>query len=259
VTEETRTVFHEGLAEIRTSLGEMSALVVEGMARVSRALLEGDLEAADRIISGDDEIDLLALETEEACILILATQQPVAGDLRTLVTNLKMVGEIERSGDLVTNIAKAIFRIQGVDLDPVIRGLVDQMREQAMALFEFAMAAYLDVDGARAAMLGDLDDELDELHDRYIAAIFDSRGSHVLNTQQALQLAVIGRFYERIGDHAVNIGEWVEYLATGEFPEHQGAMRARRRREQGVPGAREAVAGRDPGDAAPGGRPEQSA
>lgn len=94
MTEGTRTVFHQGLAEIRTSLSEMSALVVEGMARVTRSLLEGDLEAADRIISDDDEIDLPALETEEAGILIPATQQPVASDLRALVTDLKMVGEI---------------------------------------------------------------------------------------------------------------------------------------------------------------------
>lgn len=229
--EDARGAFHQDLQEVGRCLDQMAALVTEGMGKVTAALLANDVAAADQIIAADDDLDLIALETEERIVLILATQAPVAADLREAVTDLKMVGEIERSGDLVTNIAKAIPRIQGTELDPNLRGLVSQMSEQCVMLFGHAMDAYNERDAGLAKILHELDDRLDDLHDEYIQGIFDSRSEHVLNTQQALQLAVIGRFYERIGDHAVNIAERVEYLVTGALPEHAGAERARALRE----------------------------
>ena len=180
----------------------------------------------------DDEIDLLSVEAEEKCIRMLALQQPVAVDLRTILTDLRMVSEIERSGDLVSNIAKGIGRIQGVELEPRLRGLIDRMCEQAVRLTTLAIDSYADRDAVLAGALGELDDRLDELHNDYIDTVFSSRFDRYITTQQAVQLAVIGRFYERIGDHAVNIGERVQYLVTGELPEHKGAQRARIRRER---------------------------
>ena len=143
-----------------------------------------------------------------------------------------MVSEIERSGDLVSNIAKGIGRIQGVELEPRLRGLIDRMCEQAVRLTTLAIDSYADRDAVLAGALGELDDRLDELHNDYIDTVFSSRFDRYITTQQAVQLAVIGRFYERIGDHAVNIGERVQYLVTGELPEHKGAQRARIRRER---------------------------
>ena len=166
------------------------------------------------------------------CIRMLALQQPVAVDLRTILTDLRMVSEIERSGDLVSNIAKGIGRIQGVELEPRLRGLIDRMCEQAVRLTTLAIDSYADRDAVLAGALGELDDRLDELHNDYIDTVFSSRFDRYITTQQAVQLAVIGRFYERIGDHAVNIGERVQYLVTGELPEHKGAQRARIRRER---------------------------
>ena len=163
---------------------------------------------------------------------MLALQQPVAVDLRTILTDLRMVSEIERSGDLVSNIAKGIGRIQGVELEPRLRGLIDRMCEQAVRLTTLAIDSYADRDAVLAGALGELDDRLDELHNDYIDTVFSSRFDRYITTQQAVQLAVIGRFYERIGDHAVNIGERVQYLVTGELPEHKGAQRARIRRER---------------------------
>lgn len=231
MSEETRTGFHESLASVTDQLVQMAAYVTEGVGRTTEALLALDIAAADQIITSDDELDLLSLEVEEATIQMLALESPVAADLRRLVTDLKLNSEIERSGDLVTNIAKAIGRLQGIELEPVLRGLLTQMCEQCVRLFGHAMDAYVEQDLGVARMLPELDDRLDELHDEYIQNIFDSRSRHILNTQQALQLAVIGRFYERIGDHAVNIAERVTYLVTGEMPEHAGAMRAKARRE----------------------------
>ncbi|MFL2987638.1 MAG: phosphate signaling complex protein PhoU [Candidatus Poriferisodalaceae bacterium] len=229
--EETRSEFHQLMDEVRSDLVRMGGLVTEGIASVTVALLANDLAMADQISTQDDEIDLLSVEAEEKCIRMLALQQPVAVDLRTILTDLRMVSEIERSGDLVSNIAKGIGRIQGVELEPRLRGLIDRMCEQAVRLTTLAIDSYADKDAALAGALGELDDRLDELHNDYIDTVFSSRFERYITTQQAVQLAVIGRFYERIGDHAVNIGERVQYLVTGELPEHKGAQRARIRRE----------------------------
>ena len=230
--EETRSEFHQLMDEVRSDLVRMGGLVTEGIASVTVALLANDLAMADQISTQDDEIDLLSVEAEEKCIRMLALQQPVAVDLRTILTDLRMVSEIERSGDLVSNIAKGIGRIQGVELEPRLRGLIDRMCEQAVRLTTLAIVSYADKDAALAGALGELDDRLDELHNDYIDTVFSSRFDRYITTQQAVQLAVIGRFYERIGDHAVNIGERVQYLVTGELPEHKGAQRARIRRER---------------------------
>jgi len=230
--EETRSEFHQLMDEVRSDLVRMGGLVTEGIASVTVALLANDLAMADQISTQDDEIDLLSVEAEEKCIRMLALQQPVAVDLRTILTDLRMVSEIERSGDLVSNIAKGIGRIQGVELEPRLRGLIDRMCEQAVRLTTLAIDSYADKDAVLAGALGELDDRLDELHNDYIDTVFSSRFDRYITTQQAVQLAVIGRFYERIGDHAVNIGERVQYLVTGELPEHKGAQRARIRRER---------------------------
>ncbi len=230
--EETRSEFHPRMDEVRSDLVRMGGLVTEGIASVTVALLANDLAMADQISTQDDEIDLLSVEAEEKCIRMLALQQPVAVDLRTILTDLRMVSEIERSGDLVSNIAKGIGRIQGVELEPRLRGLIDRMCEQAVRLTTLAIDSYADRDAVLAGALGELDDRLDELHNDYIDTVFSSRFDRYITTQQAVQLAVIGRFYERIGDHAVNIGERVQYLVTGELPEHKGAQRARIRRER---------------------------
>ena len=218
--------------EVRADLVQMGAMVAEGISAVTSALLGDDIAAADQIVASDDELDLLALEAEEKCVQLLALQQPVAVDLRTILTDLRMISEIERSGDLVTNIVKAVARMHGAELSPAVRGLIDRMRSQAVRLTVMAMEAYSDRDAELAAMLNDVDDVLDDLHGEYLDAVFASHSAGSVDTLQAVQLAVVGRFFERIGDHAVNIAERVEYLVTGQMPEHAGASRARARRSQ---------------------------
>ena len=233
MTEDVRTEFHQLMDEVRADLVQMGGMVAEGVSAVTSALLAGDIGSADQIITADDELDLLSLEAEEKCVQLLALQQPVAVDLRTILTDLRMISEIERSGDLVTNIAKAIARLHGVELEPRVRGLLDRMREQAVKLTAMAMDAYAERDAGLASVLNDMDDVLDDLHNDYIVAVFTSHELGKISIQHAVQLAVVGRFYERIGDHAVNIAQRVEFLVTGQLPEHLGANRARARREQG--------------------------
>lgn len=232
MTEEVRTEFHQLMDEVRADLVQMGGMVIERLAGATSALLAGDIGSADQIITADDELDLLSLEAEEKCVELLALQQPVAVDLRTILTDLRMISEIERSGDLVTNIAKAVGRLQGADLGPRIRGLIDRMRQQAVRLTAMALDAYADRDAGLASVLGEVDDVLDDLHDEFLDAVFASCNAGQITTQQAVQLGAVGRFYERIGDHAVNVAQRVEFLVTGQMPEHLGANRARARREQ---------------------------
>ena len=203
----------------------MAAMVTEGIPRATEVLLVGDLADAQRIIEGDDPLDARAVDLEERCYQQLALQQPMAGDLRSLVTAIRMISEIERSGDLVVNIAKGARRLFGTELTARLRGHIGNMGEEATRLFRLAMDSYVDLDAGMAAALDDLDDRLDTIHGDYIQEIFIAHNAGEIEIQGAVQLALIGRYYERIGDHAVNIGERVRYMVTGWLPEHAGAAR----------------------------------
>lgn len=223
--DDVRKSFHQTLEEIRQDMVQMAALVTEGIPRATAALLDGDMDTAQAIIEDDDPLDAKAIELEERCYQQLALQQPMAGDLRAVVTAIRMISEIERSGDLVVNIAKGSRRILGTELSARLRGLIGQMGEEATRLFRMAMDSYIDEDAGVAAALDDLDDRLDAIHRDYVQEIFLAHHNTDLAVQGAVQLALIGRYYERIGDHAVNIGERVRYMITGWLPEHTGAAR----------------------------------
>jgi phosphate transport system protein len=221
-----RRNFHQTLEEIRQEMVQMAAMVTEGIPRATETLLSGNLTEAQEIVDGDDPLDARAVELEETCYQVLALQQPMASDLRGIVTAIRMIAEIERSGDLVVNIAKGARRIFGTEIPARLRGLISQMGEEATTLFRVSIDAYIDGDAALAAAIDDLDDRLDSIHRDYIQEIFRANQEGDLPVQVAIQLALIGRYYERIGDHAVNIGERVRYMVTGWLPEHTGAARA---------------------------------
>ncbi|MEM8905481.1 MAG: phosphate signaling complex protein PhoU [Actinomycetota bacterium] len=226
---EIRRAFTEELDTIEASLARMGALVVDSINRVTEVLLELDLDGAQDVIDADDELDLLAVDLEERVYRVMALQNPVATDLRLLVAAVKLASEIERSGDLVTNIAKAVTRIIGVELDRDLRALIVGMADQAAFLFQEAVASLLGRDAVRADALHAADDVLDELHARFVQQVFRSHDAGRLDVQQAVQLCLVARFYERLGDHAVNVGERVHFVVTGWLPEHAGAERARQR------------------------------
>ncbi|CAB4883738.1 unannotated protein [freshwater metagenome] len=229
---ELRKSFHHDIEDVRTELVHLAAFVTESIPRATAVLLTGDLEGADMIIGGDDEIDARSLDLEDRCVQILALQAPVAGDLRQIVAALKMVAEVERSADLVCNICKAARRIYGHELDPTLRGIITRMGEQAQQLYIAAIESFVENDAAKAAAIDDMDDYLDDLQRQFVQAIFESHAAGRIDLQVAVQLAVVARFYERIGDHAVNIGERVRFVVTGWLPEHRGAARFRSRPDE---------------------------
>ncbi len=233
---EIRKNFHHELDAIRDDVVRAAGMVTESLARATQAFLDGDLEIADEIIRNDDIVDALTIDVEERCFQLLALQQPMASDLRAIVTAIRVLPEIERTHDLITNIMKATRRTYGVDFAPKLRGLIEQMGSGVHRLYRLAIDAYIDRNTALADALDDMDDEIDNLHREFIAAIFEIREGREIELPIAVQLAMVGRFYERIGDHAVNIGERVHYMVTGWLPEHTGAARLAAREADEVPG-----------------------
>ena len=223
--DELRKTYHHELEQARSELARLAAMVAELIPRATAVLLEGDLEGAEYIIRGDEAIDERAVELEEQCLRILALQSPVATELRQVIALLKMIAEVERSGDLVRNICKAARRIYGHDLDPKLRGIINRMGEQAQQLYSAAIEAFVENDAAKAAALDDMDAYLDALQKQFIQAIFESQAAGRIDMQVAVQLAMVARFYERIGDHAVNIAERVRFVITGWVPDHKKPVR----------------------------------
>jgi phosphate transport system protein len=234
---EIRKGFHQQLEDVQRDIVRLAAYVCEAIPKGTEALLTLDLQAAQELIDGDDVLDFLTIDIEERCFQILALQQPMAGDMRAVVTALRLTSEMERSGDLMVNIAKAARRLYGTTFDGRVRSLIEQMAGEATRLFRLCVDAYVEGDANLAAALDDMDDTLDHLHTDYIEAILELH-KETGDVKSAVQLALIGRYYERIGDHAVNIGERVRYMVTGWLPEHTGAARMAARRNQ-------------PGDTAP--------
>jgi phosphate transport system protein len=227
--QEQRKTFHQELDQIRDDIVRLAALATETIPRGTDVLLTQDLQAAQRLIEEDDIIDELAIDIEDRCYHVLALQQPMASDLRSIVTAIRLVSEIERSADLMVNVCKGARRIYPCEFNPKLRGLIERMSEEAHKLFRLSIDAYVEHDASLASALDDMDDELDSIHKDYIEAIFESHHETTIDLQAAVQLALIGRYYERIGDHAVNIGTRVEYMVTGWLPEHSGAARVRAR------------------------------
>ena len=241
MSDEIRKQFHTQLDDVKTDIVHLGALAIETIPRATTALLDGNLKAAQSLIDADDIIDVRSIRIEEECMRLLALQQPMARDLRALMTAIKLNWDIERSADLAVNISKAVRRIYGVQLPHAVRGVIEQMSEEAFRLTRLAIDAYMDLDVSIAAALDDMDDRLDSLQVDLLRAIFDAHDSEGLSLQPAVQLALIGRYYERIGDHAVNMGERVQYLVTGWLPEHTSVARADTKNRENVAGTGDVV------------------
>ncbi len=213
----TRKVFHEELDQLHADAVRLAALASEAIQAGTSALLDFDLAAARQVIEGDKVLDDLTHSIEERTYLLLARQQPMAVDLRMLVTTLRIIHELERIGDLMVNVAKGARRLYPGPLDPKLRGIIDRMRVQATAQLQLATDTFAERDPARAAALEDMDDVMDDLQKELYRTIFSSTADDEAKVQRAVQVALLGRYFERIADHAVNIGERVTYMVTGAF------------------------------------------
>jgi phosphate transport system protein len=215
---EIRHTYHGQLSELRVDVLRLGLMVTDAIAAGTEAFLEADLAGAERVIAADAAIDDLTHSLEERCYLTLARQQPMASDLRMVVAVLRTIHEIERTGDLMINVAKTTRRLYPVELPDPIRNLVEQMGHQASLQLRTALEAFAESDCARAMALEDMDDVMDDLQRELFRTIFALGRADEAGLQQMIQVALVGRYFERMADHAVNIGERVNYMVTGELP-----------------------------------------
>ena len=207
-----RQEFHRDLERINRQVIGLYALVGECVAGATDALLAGDREAAKALVARDQLIDDTYRDIEELVQRQLSLQSPMARDLRFLLTVLRIVPELERSADLAEHIAQRAVRGLTPELTPRVRGLIDQMGRVAVEMWHAAADAYAERDAGARDRLNEQDDELDDLHVSLTAEISSGK----LSIPVVIEMALIARFYERLGDHAVNVAGQVRYLATGD-------------------------------------------
>jgi len=217
LSHEIRSRFDALLEQLRRGSVEMGSLVLENTRRLTDALLENDLRLAEEVIAADAEIDALYVKMERLAFETMARQQPVAGDLRFLVTITRLLYEIERSGDLVVNAAKGLVFQHGYELPAEVRGLLSRIAARVSELWAKGVDVLDALDGGSAQTLDRLDDEVDDLVGQFYTLIGSSSGT--IGFEVAVELSRVGRYLERIADHAVNIAEHVAFIVTGSFPE----------------------------------------
>lgn len=212
--DELRTGFHQQMGDVEAKIIQLFALVAEDLAAATQALLSGDTDSMQILASREVEIDALYRDIENLVNSMFALQAPVATDLRFLLSVLRIVPELERSHDLVSHIANRADGTLGQELSPRTRGLIERMGAVGTEMWRQAADSWYQRDGAAANRLDERDDEIDTLH----AALEDELAKGQMPTQMTMAMTLVGRFYERLGDHAVNIARRVIYLAGSEAP-----------------------------------------
>jgi phosphate transport system protein len=206
---ERRPEFQRQLEAIEAKVIELFAMVAEDLPGATRALLTGDNEVLGVLAEREQVIDALYPEIDELVNREILLQAPVASDLRFLLSVLRIVPELERSHDLVLQIGTRANFILGEDLSPRCRGLVERMGDLASSMWRQAVDCWYQRDRTAAVVLADRDNEMDELHASLVAELASGR----MALPVTMEMTLVARFYERLGDHAVNIARRVVYLA----------------------------------------------
>ncbi|HVV77012.1 MAG TPA: phosphate signaling complex protein PhoU [Mycobacteriales bacterium] len=217
-----RDQYHEDLDAITTSLVEITGLAGGAIHSATQALLDADLRAAESVISGEIAIDELYNQIEAAAFDLLARQQPVASDLRVIITSLRMVADIERMGDLAVHIAKVARRRYPTSAVPVeLRATVLEMGQVAQRICAKCSGVIAGRDLGMAAELERDDDVMDDLHKRLFSVLLDDAWKGGI--ESAIDVTLCGRYYERFCDHAVSVARRVVFLVTGAKPARANA------------------------------------
>ena len=209
-----RKKFDEQLANLNENLVEMSKIVEQAIANTNTALIERNVELAKQIILADDEIDHMEKEIESFCLKIIVQQQPVASDLRLVSAVLKILTDIERIGDHASDISEIICMIGGKEY---IKELEDipQMASITQSMVHKSIVAFVNKDVELAKEVIATDDQVDDLFVAVKDELITMINSNPEHGDQAIDLIMIAKYFERIGDHAVNVAEWVIFSLTG--------------------------------------------
>lgn len=212
-----RRTFHEELKHLRQEVLKMGRLVEKAVEKSVKALINSDMGLAKKVVAGDDDIDDLYLNIEEQALALVARQAPVAKDLRLIHSVIFLAGHLERMGDLSLNIAKTAQRTAKAKGIQSLLDLLSKMDVLTRKLISASMEAFKKKDCALAKSLPDMDEPIDDLFKEFIKEL--SRVGEEESMEWASNMVLASRWLERIADHAVDIGERVCYLVTGEFEE----------------------------------------
>ena len=211
-----RSAFQDELDGVTQSLSELSGLVSGAITQATHALLTADLSEAEAVIAADDRVDEIQHELDARIIDIIARQQPVASDLRALVTALRMSADLERMGDMAHHIAKITrLRHPGAAVPSELLLTIEEMGKVARLISDKVGGVINSKDIDKALEVEKDDDEMDLLHRKLFTALLEPTWPHGIET--AIDMTLIGRYYERFGDHAVSIARRVYFMVTGEY------------------------------------------
>ena len=213
-----RIRFDEQLSLLNRELLEMGSLIEQSIRSATQALIRQDVEAANAAIASDHEVDQKEKQIEGLCLKLLLQQQPVARDLRQISAALKMITDMERIGDQAADISGIVIYLADAPYKKKLEHL-PQMAEAAIRMVSGSLDAYVNKDLELARKVMDMDDIIDDLFDVVKNELIDLIRKNADNGSQAIDLLMIAKYFERIGDHAQNIAEWVEYAITGK---HKG-------------------------------------
>lgn len=209
----TRQHFDQELNELRQNILDLAGLVKERIDLAVESLVNQDIELADKIIVGDLEVNEIQANLEEKCILIIATQQPFASDLRRVVASFKISINLERMGDLAVNIAKITTRI---GTERHIKPLIDipEMKNLVLAMIDQGLKAYVQEDAQLAREMSEIDDQIDHLYKEVFRELLLIMMEKPQAINQANHLLFAARYMERMGDYCTNLAEEIFYLVT---------------------------------------------
>jgi len=196
----------------------MGTLVEESIRKAMKSLVDKDVDLARRVIDEDDAINQLEIEIQDDCVALIATEQPVAGDLRTIITSIKITTQLERMGDHARHVARTAVELSD---QTYMKKLIDipRMAEIVSRMLRDVLTAYVNNDASTAARVSEMDDQVDELHDQVLREVMTYMMEDPRNISQAISLLFVSRFVERLGDHVTNIAEWICYNASGRHVE----------------------------------------
>ncbi|EXG87665.1 phosphate signaling complex protein PhoU [Lacrimispora sp.] len=213
-----RERFTQKILEVKQKVLKMGALVENIIDTSVTAMKTQDLDLARNVLKKDDEIDQLELEIEKDCMMLLALQQPLAKDLRTIASVLKIITDLERMGDNAVNIAEVILEIGE---EPILNSLKDipRMADIAQKMLKMSLDAFVNEDIALAQKAAERDEDVDRLYETVINDFLNIIAEKRELTKQGTKLLFLGRYLERIADHSTNICERTIYMITGELKE----------------------------------------
>jgi len=212
-----RTGYHAQLDALTNQLAEMCRMAGVAMERATQALLQADLVLAEQVIGDHEKLSAASVRAEEAALVLLALQAPVAEDVRAIVSSIQIVADVERMGALALHVAKIARRRHPQHALPEeVNGYFSEMGRLAVELGDSAREVLLSHDPEKARRIREEDDAMDDLHRHLFSVLMDREWRH--GVAAAVDVTLLGRFYERFADHAVEISRRVIFQVTGELP-----------------------------------------